>query len=527
MQVPSKQKMRQLPLVPLRAGVVYPGMNQRLAIPGIVRVKSVRALEKALAEDSMILLCCQSDKDIIDPSTVDIYRVGTIAKVRKRQILPNGIHHVEVKGIMRAEVVEYLTDDTYFEVNVREMPEEESTDPEINALMRTVLSQFEHYINLSKKIKTWELDAISVIDKPGRLADEISRCLSLEIKDKQEILETFDVKERLEMLLPILNNELATHMKTVAGKSKDLASRETITNSDSTSNVATPWEQEADRFLRQNTFNGTVLIAREGEILFCQGYGKANASKACSPETVYRIASISKQFTAAAILQLEERGLLHVNDTIDKYIPDFKNGERITIHHLLSHTSGIPREFPRIPNATLAETIDQISSYNLDFEPGTEASYSNSGYIMLAYLIQTVSMESYSEYMSNHILKPLNMTSTGEYLHSDDRVAENLATGYTNGKEGLVEAPFQVTQSGCGSLYSTVCDLLLWDRALYSERILKKSSIEKMYKPNLGSYGYGWRTYPRRPSVVEHGGGGSGISTFITGRRIRRRSLSY
>jgi CubicO group peptidase (beta-lactamase class C family) len=416
---------------------------------------------------------------------------------------------------MRAEVVEYLTDDTYFEVNVRELPEEVSTNPEIDTLMRTVLSQFEHYINLSKKITSWALDAISVIKKPGRLADVICSSLSLEIKNKQEILETIDVKERLEMLLHILNNELATHMKRVEGKSKDLASRETMTNSDSTSKVATLWEQDADRFLRQNSFNGTVLIAKKGEIMFCQGYGKASESKACWPETVYRLASISKQFTAAAILQLEERGLLHVNDTIDKYIPDFKNGERITIHHLLSHTSGIPREFPRIPTATLEETIDQIRSYNLDFEPATETSYSNSGYIVLAYLIQTVSMESYREYLSNHILKPLNMTSTGEYLHADDRAAENLATGYRNEKEGLVEAPFHVTQSGCGSLYSTVGDLLLWDRALYSERILKKSSIEKMYKPNRGSFGYGWRINPRRPCVVAHGGTGSGISTNI------------
>jgi ATP-dependent Lon protease len=209
MQVPSKQKMRRLPLIPLRGLVVYPGMELHLDVG---REKSVQALKKAKVEDSMILLCSQSDQDIKDPSTDDIYRVGTIAKVRKMYKLPNGTIRVLVESIMRAEVVEFLADDAYYEVNVREMPEEVSTDPEIDALMRTVLSQFEHYINLSKKITPEALAAISVIDKPGRLADVICSRLSLKIKDKQEILETIDVKERLEMLLSILNNELTTHM---------------------------------------------------------------------------------------------------------------------------------------------------------------------------------------------------------------------------------------------------------------------------------------------------------------------------
>ncbi|TMV45318.1 hypothetical protein FE783_29915 [Paenibacillus mesophilus] len=209
MQVPSKQKMRRLPLLPIRELVVYPGMLLHLDVG---REKSVRALEKAIVEDSMILLCSQTEKDVEDPSTDDIYRVGTIAKVRKMVKLPNGTIRVQVEGIIRAEVVEYLADDAYYEVNVREMPEEESTDPEIDVLMRTVLSQFEHYINLSKKITPEALAAVSDIDKPGRLADVICNRLSLKIKDKQEILETIDVKERLEMLLPILNNEQTTHM---------------------------------------------------------------------------------------------------------------------------------------------------------------------------------------------------------------------------------------------------------------------------------------------------------------------------
>lgn len=178
MPVPSKQNMRRLPLLPIRGLVVYPGMLLHLDVG---RQKSVRALEKAKVEDSMLLLCSQSDISMENPSTDDIYRIGTIAKVRKMMKLPNGSIRILVEGIIRAEVVEYLAADAYYEVNVREKPEEESTDPETDALMRTVLSQFERYINLSKKITPEALAAISVIDKPGRLADVICHRLSLKL----------------------------------------------------------------------------------------------------------------------------------------------------------------------------------------------------------------------------------------------------------------------------------------------------------------------------------------------------------
>jgi ATP-dependent Lon protease len=154
----------------------------------------------------MILLCSQTEKSIEGPSPDDICRVGTIAKVKKMAKLPNGTIRVLVEGVTRAEVVVFLTNDVYYEVDVREIPEEESVDPEIDLLMRTVFNRFEHYINLTKKVTPEKLAAISDIDKPGRLADVISSCLSLEMKDKQEFLETIDVKKRLEMLLPILNN---------------------------------------------------------------------------------------------------------------------------------------------------------------------------------------------------------------------------------------------------------------------------------------------------------------------------------
>lgn len=201
---PSKNKVRRLPLLPLRGLLVYPSMVLHLDVG---REKSVKALEKSMVDDSMILLCSQSEVNIEEPTTEDIYRIGTIAKVRQMLKLPNGTIRVLVEGVVRAEIIEFISNDEYYEVQIKELPEQESTDSEVDALMRTVLTQFENYINLSKKVTPETLAAVSDIDEPGRLADVICSHLSLKIKDKQEILETIDVKERLEKLLAILNNE--------------------------------------------------------------------------------------------------------------------------------------------------------------------------------------------------------------------------------------------------------------------------------------------------------------------------------
>ncbi|MFS0839941.1 endopeptidase La [Paenibacillus sp. 1P03SA] len=201
---PNKTRIRRLPLLPLRGLLVYPSMVLHLDVG---REKSVKALEKAMIEDSMILLCSQAEVNIEEPAKEDIYRVGTISKVRQMLKLPNGTIRVLVEGVVRAEIAEYVANDEFYEVNAKELPEEEVNDAEIDALMRTVLNQFEHYITLSKKVTPETLAAVSDIDEPGRLADVICSHLSLKIKDKQDILETVDVRSRLEKLLSILNNE--------------------------------------------------------------------------------------------------------------------------------------------------------------------------------------------------------------------------------------------------------------------------------------------------------------------------------
>ncbi|WP_054027212.1 endopeptidase La [Bacillus sp. FJAT-28004] len=201
---PNKSKGRRLPLLPLRGLLVYPSMVLHLDVG---RDKSVRALERSMVEDHMILLCSQSEVNIEEPTEEDIYKVGTIAKVRQMLKLPNGTIRVLVEGVSRAEILDYLPNDEFYEVSVKELPEQETDDPEVDALMRSVLSQFEHYISLSKKVTPETYAAVSDIDDPGRLADVITSHLSLKIKDKQDILETVDVGARLEKLLDILNNE--------------------------------------------------------------------------------------------------------------------------------------------------------------------------------------------------------------------------------------------------------------------------------------------------------------------------------
>ncbi len=201
---PGKWKGRRLPLLPLRGLLVYPSMVLHLDVG---RDKSVRALERSMIDDHMILLCSQSEVNIEEPTEEDIYRVGTIARVRQMLKLPNGTIRVLVEGVVRAEITDYLPNDQFYEVQVKELPEQETSDPELDALMRTVLGQFEHYINLSKKVTPETLAAVTDIDEPGRLADVITSHLSLKIKDKQDILETIDVRARLERLLDMLNNE--------------------------------------------------------------------------------------------------------------------------------------------------------------------------------------------------------------------------------------------------------------------------------------------------------------------------------
>lgn len=200
----SKTKTRRIPLLPLRGLLVYPSMVLHLDVG---RDKSIRALEKAMLDDQNILLVSQAEVNIENPLEEDIFRIGTIAKVKQMLKLPNGTIRVLAEGLVRAEIQDYLDNEQYYEVVVKELPEPTEQTPQVDALMRSVLSQFENYVSLSKKVTPETYAAVSDIEEAGRLADVITSHLTLKIKDKQKILETIDVEKRLEALLDLLNNE--------------------------------------------------------------------------------------------------------------------------------------------------------------------------------------------------------------------------------------------------------------------------------------------------------------------------------
>ncbi|MED1946137.1 MULTISPECIES: endopeptidase La [Brevibacillus] len=195
---------RELPLLPLRGLLVYPTMVLHLDVG---REKSIRALEQAMVDDNKILLATQEEVHIEEPDAEQIYSIGTVARVKQMLKLPNGTIRVLVEGLQRAKIEEYLQQEDYFVVSITYLQDEKTEQNEVEALMRSLLSHFEQFIKLSKKVSPETLTSVQDIEEPGRLADVIASHLPLKMKDKQEILETTNIKERLEILLTILNNE--------------------------------------------------------------------------------------------------------------------------------------------------------------------------------------------------------------------------------------------------------------------------------------------------------------------------------
>lgn len=264
---------------------------------------------------------------------------------------------------------------------------------------------------------------------------------------------------------------------------------------------------QVDRYIRPyvetKNFSGTVLVAQKGRVLYLKAFGMADEALQVPNgiDTKYHIASLSKSFTAAAILLLEERGLLHVTDRVAVFIPDFPNGHKITIHHLLIHSSGIPNinDMPGYDtimrfHQTAASLVSAFENRRLDFEPGTKYAYCNSNYNLLALIIEKVSGKSYGTFIAENILVPLKMDNTS---HDEDphAIIGKMATGYQpDAGDGLAKADFLdwTSKTGNGSLYSTVEDLYKWDRALHTEKVLSKASLTKMFTVHIARTGYGW-----------------------------------
>jgi CubicO group peptidase (beta-lactamase class C family) len=274
-------------------------------------------------------------------------------------------------------------------------------------------------------------------------------------------------------------------------------------------------------------FSGTILVARDGKPIISKGYGMANYEWDIpnTPQTVFRLASVTKQFTSAAIMLLQERGKISTADSVCKYVSDCPAAwEPITIKHLLTHTSGIPSytsfqgwmdKKSTLP-ITPAELLAEYKAKPLESAPGEKYNYNNSAYHLLGLIIEKVSGRSYPDFLQENIFTPLGMRQSGYDLAKP--LIKFRAAGYSRDGDAPVNAAYLDMQIpyAAGSLYSTTGDLLIWDQALYGEKLLTEKSKAEMFTPLKSNYAYGWgvgRRFDR--ASTSHGGGIYGFSTYI------------
>lgn len=295
-----------------------------------------------------------------------------------------------------------------------------------------------------------------------------------------------------------------------------------------------PFAKLVDKVFRNanNTTSGaSVLISQEGKIIYQNAYGCADIGNKVkvSPNTKFRIGSVTKQFVATAILKLQEDGKLSVNDKLSKYLPDFPKADSVTIHHLLTHTSGIHSYTNRpdfIKYTTMPITpdalVDTIKAYPYDFNPGESFLYNNSGFFLLGYIIEKITEKSWGEYLKEVIFDPIGMKSTGVY--KTNILLENEAYGYAyDGKNILKSLNWDMEWAGgAGAMYSTTEDLHKWNEAIFNYKVISKESLEKAHSPvilNNGQkidYGYGWALGKYRgANTVGHGGGLHGFLSYL------------
>jgi len=305
------------------------------------------------------------------------------------------------------------------------------------------------------------------------------------------------------------------------------------------------WSQEAaidallSKYNDYDQFNGSVLVAEEGKILFEKGYGYANREWQIpnAPDVKFRLGSITKQFTSMLVMQQVQKGAISLDAPLSRYLSSYPRprGDSVTIRQLLSHTAGIPNytEFLDIRRDRNAYTLEQLiatfSGKPLDFKPGTAWKYSNSGYVLLGAVLEKVTGMPYERLLRTNILDPLGMNNTG-YDHNEE-ILPKRAAGYAwTGR--MVNAAFldMSVPFSAGALYSTAEDLLLWDRALYTDRLLSDSLKKIYFTPVRNGYAFGWGVgkEPLGSSTdsalfVFHGGGINGFNTMIV--RIPDRRL--
>ncbi len=300
-------------------------------------------------------------------------------------------------------------------------------------------------------------------------------------------------------------------------------------------NSASTQDEKIDEFVKTEMQKRkipavSIVVLKNGEIVKAKGYGFANLEHqiAAKPETIYQSGSVGKQFTATLAMMLVEEGKIALDDKLSKYFTDAPEiWKDITVRHLLTHTSGISNKLYNQINMrtdyTEDELVKKIAALSLDFQPGEKWNYSNPGYVTLGILLHKASGKFYGELLQEKIFKPLGM-NTARIINEADIIL-NRAAGYHLVKGEVKNQEWvspALNTTADGSLYLTVLDMAKWDAALYSEKLLKKSSYEQMYTPvklNNGkthAYGFGWSfSEIKGHKIIEHGGAWQGFTTFI------------
>ena len=256
--------------------------------------------------------------------------------------------------------------------------------------------------------------------------------------------------------------------------------------------IADRMQRVVQPYVDAQMFMGSILAAKDGKVIFSRSYGMADLewNVPNSPTTKFNIASMTKQFTAAAILLLEDRGKLKTDDLVKKYLTDAPTSwDKITIHHLLTHTSGISDDAAKYEPGTPDKLI--FRDVPLTFQPGEQWAYTDLGYMVLGYLIEKISGQTYEAFVQENIFKPLAMHDSG--MFSNDTVIPRRATGYWPGDNGVENADRPDWRIGfsAGSLYSTTQDLLRWEEGLFGGKVLTPASLHKMTTPFKSDYACG------------------------------------
>ncbi len=295
------------------------------------------------------------------------------------------------------------------------------------------------------------------------------------------------------------------------------------------------YNDKFNSILHKYRFNGTALVVKKGEIIFktAQGYSNLKTKTPLTENTTFQLASVSKQFTAMAVMILHEQGKLQYEDLVTKYIPDFPY-KNITIKNLLSHTSGVPNYiylidtyWPKDKPITNEDVLTLFKSHTLplNFKPGNRFFYSNTGYVFLGLLVERVSKQPFKSFLKTHIFDKLGMSNTFVYDKNKINSITNRALSYQVRRRYVDQIEENITDDipGDKGIFSTVDDLYKWDKALYDNSIVREATINEAYEGvtlnnnKTRDYGYGWRIKNDKGiKIIYHNGWWHGYKTSIT-----------